>query len=102
MSSQCSSEQFGKEMGQGWKKGVQTIFQNNVKVVLECGIKKCNGARGGNIDIAFEFKKEAVNISEFFPKNIFLRPDVRHKNSSSLPALPRLSAIDRKRFLAVH
>jgi hypothetical protein len=83
LKSNLTSEQFGAEMGKGWKDAVEYVFDADVHVLIESKIKKkLNKDDAGDVDVSFQFKK-ATPLLSILPENCFFRPDIRHKNPSA-------------------
>jgi hypothetical protein len=54
--SNCTSEQFGAEMGKGWKEAINFKYPS-ARIITETKIKRTNNTDAGDVDIAFLFKK---------------------------------------------
>jgi hypothetical protein len=80
--SNLTSEQFGAEMGKGWKEAIHYIYPD-AHIITESKIKRKNSTDAGDVDIAFSFKEECKLIS-ILPSSCFFRPDIRHKKISTM------------------
>jgi hypothetical protein len=68
-------------MGEGWKEAINYIYQD-VDIITETKIKKTNKKDAGDVDIAFQFKKES-ELTSILPQKCFFRPNIRQNNISA-------------------